>query len=330
MSKKKILVTGAAGFIGSHLVDALIARGEKVRCLVRRQDDLQFLPQDKVEIFYGDITNKNSLLPAVHSVQTIYHLAARTDFEGKTWKEYLEPNVLGTQNLIDLAIAEKVQRFIFFSSIRVVGLRDSKTPVNEMAPYQPLNFYDRSKYEAEKRLLSAHKEVKLPVVIIRPTSVYGPRDRGTYYSFFKAIAQGKFFLIGKGDNLVSFVHVKNVVNAAILAEERKEAVGKIYFINDEHPYTMRELAVTIAEAFEKKPPNFYLPVSLGYLAGYVGNLIKMLGMKFPLTSERVKNLTISYVFDISRAKKELGYNPKVALNEGVKQTTGWYKEHGWI
>lgn len=330
MSKRKILVTGAAGFIGSHLVDALVEVGEDVRCLVRKSDNLEFLPKGKVEIIFGDVTNKKTLEPAVCGVEIIYHLAAKTDFEGKTWGEYFQPNVIGTQNLIDLATRERVKRFVFFSTIRVIGLKDSKTLIDESLPYHPLNFYDRSKVEAEKKLLDAYKEKTLPVVVIRPTSVYGPRDRGTYYSFFKAIAQGKFFLIGKGENLVSFVHVKNVVDGAVLAGREKKAIGQIYFVNDEHPYTMRHLSETIAGAFGRKLPNFYLPVTLGYLAGHILNLSKVFGIKPPLTPEMVKNLTISYVFSIDKARKELGYRPKIRLEEGVRQTAIWYKKHGWI
>lgn len=330
MRKKKILVTGAAGFIGSHLVDALVTRGEPVRCLVRKQDNPEFLPQAKVEIIVGDITDKKSLIPAVSGVDIIYHLAAKTDFDGKRWEDYHRPNVLGTQNLLDLAVGEKVKRFIFFSTIRVVGLEDSKVPVNESAPYSPLNFYDKSKHEAEERLFEAYRKFGLPIVVIRPTSVYGPRDRGTYYAFFKTIAQGKFFLIGKGENLVSFVYVGNVVEAALLAGIKREAVGQVYFVNDDRPYTMSELADTIARAFGRKLPGFHLPLGLGYLAGHAFNLGKIFGIKPLLTPERVENLTISYVFDISKARKELGYKPVVTLDEGVKQTAVWYKKHGWI
>lgn len=327
----KVLVTGAAGFIGSHLVDALVARGDSVRCLVRKRDSLKFLPKNKVEIVYGDITDKKSLIPAVRGVETIYHLAAKTDFGGRTWEEYYRPNVLGTRNLIDLAIKEKVKRFVFFSTIRTIGLKDSKIPINETVSYHPLNFYDRSKVEAEQLLIRAYQEKELPIVILRLSSVYGPRDRGTYYSFFKTIAKGRFFIIGNGKNLVSFVYVGNVVNATLLAGESKKAIGQTYFLNDDRPYTMRELSKTIANAFGKKLPSFYLPESLGYLAGYgLAGLSKVLRFKPPLTPERIKNLTISYVFDISKAKRELGYSPKIGLKEGVKLTADWYKRYGWI
>jgi len=327
----QILVTGAAGFIGSHLIDALVTRGESVRCLVRKKDNLEFLPKEKVEIVIGDITDKKSLFSAVSGVDVIYHLAAKTDFEGRTWEEYYYPNVLGTKNLVDLAVKEGVKQFIFFSTIRTIGLRNSRKPVNESAPYAPLNFYDRSKVEAEKLLQEAFQKNKLPITIIRPSSVYGPRDKGTYYSFFKAIAQGKFFLIGRGNNLVSFVYVGNVVTAALLVKGNKKAVGQIYFINDERPYIMKELSKTIALAFGRRLPSFHLSTSLGYLAGYTfEGLGKVFGFKPPLTLERVKNLTISYVFDISKAKKQLGYQSKISLQEGVRRTVVWYKKYGWI
>lgn len=328
---KKVLVTGAAGFIGSHLVDALIARNITVRCLVRKNDDLQFLPKDRVQIVFGDVTDKNSLKGIVDGVDVIYHLAARTDFEGNNWTEYYQPNVLGTQNLIDLAIKKRAKRFVFFSTMRVVGLRDSKEPIDESAPCNPLNFYDRSKSEAEERLLTAYQKFDLPVTILRPSSVYGPRGRGTYLSFFKTIAKGRFFLVGSGENQISFVFVKNLVDAAILAAYKKEAVGQTYFISDARPYTMVELSRTIGLNFGRKIPPWYLPIPLGYIAGYSFLLLgKVFGFVPPLTPERVKNLTISYVFDISKARRELGYQPKVNLETGIKETVLWYKKNGWV
>ncbi|MDP3888617.1 MAG: NAD-dependent epimerase/dehydratase family protein [bacterium] len=332
MPKKEIiLVTGAAGFIGSHLVDVLVAKGYRVRCFVRKKDNLEFLPNKNIEIFYGDITDKRSILPAIKGVDIVYHLAAKTDFAGKNWNEYYRPNVLGTQNLIDLAVKEKVRSFIFFSTIRVIGLRDCKQPVNELAVYNPLNFYDRSKYEAEKKLFEAYHELKLPITIIRPTSVYGPRDRGTYYSFFKAIAAGKFFLIGSGKNLVSFVNVKNVVEAAILAKDSLKAVGQVYFINDDRAYTMKEFSSQIARAFGKQLPRLRLPIVSAYVVSYfLSGCARVLGFKPILTPERVKNLTLNYVFDIKKAKRDLGYKPKIGLVEGVQETAQWYKKHDWI
>lgn len=185
--------------------------------------------------------------------------------------------------------------------------------------------------EAEKFLLSLYKDKKFPVTIIRPSSVYGPQDRGTYYAFFKTIERGLFFLIGTGKNQVSFVFVKNVVKAAILAAKKRNSSGKIYFITDARPYTMKELSETIAAAFGKKINSFRIPVPLGYLIGFSMDIInKFTGLSFPLSVDRVKNLTISYVLDIKRAKKELDYQPEINLKEGTKITANWYKIHGWI
>lgn len=331
MKKRIILVTGAAGFIGSHLTDALVRRKEKVRCLVRKQDDLKYLQKNKVEIFFGDVTNRQTLSKAIKGVDIVYHLAAKTDFSGKTWKSYWFPNVLGTKNVVDLAVKEKVKRLIFFSTIRTIGLKDSKQPRNEKAPYCPLNYYDQSKVEGEKILLKAYKEQRLPITIIRPSSVFGPRDKGTYFSFFKTIAKGRFFLIGDGNNLVSFVYVKHVVQAAIKIIDSEKTIGEIYFINDAKPYYMKNLAKTISMAFGKQLPKFYLPTVIAYIIGFLWAILgKWLKIPVILTPERVKNLTISYVFDISKSIRDFGYNPKIPLTRSITETAKWYKKYGWI
>lgn len=219
----------------------------------------------------------------------------------------------------------------FFSTIRTIGLKNSKEPISESAPYDPKNYYDRSKVEAEKILLSLYKEKKFPVTIIRPSSVYGPRDRGTYFSFFKSIKNGLFFLIGSGNNLVSFVFVKNVVDAAILAAKNTKSTGNVYFITDKRPYSIKEISETIAVAFGGHIPGIHIPLIIGYFVGYCMDFMKNIsGLSLPLSTERVKNLTISYVFDINKAKKELNYNPKFGLSEGVKRTVDWYERNGWL
>ncbi|MDP2860599.1 MAG: NAD-dependent epimerase/dehydratase family protein [bacterium] len=328
---KKVLVTGAAGFIGSNLVKKLVDEKALVCAFVRKTDDLRFLPKKGIKIVTGDLIKKSSLIPAIKGAEIIFHLGAKTDFAGETWEDYYLSNVLGTKNLVDLAVKEKIERFIFFATIRTVGLKNSRLPVDETAPYGPVNFYDRSKVEGEKIVKKAQKKHGLPITIIRPSSVYGPMDRGTYFGFFKAIADNRFFLIGKGDNLVSFVYVGNVVGGAMLAAEKKEAIGKTYFINDERPYTMKELSETIAGAFGKTLPPFYLPKYLGYAAGFALEVAgKIFNFTPPLSRERVKNLTINYVFSTEKAQKDLGYKPLTSLAEGVNFTANWYKTHGWI
>jgi len=297
-------------------------KGENIKEHIRKK---------RVKVFYGDIEKKKTLEEAVKDVDIIYHLAARTDFEGKIYQEYHRPNVLGTQNLIDLAVKEKVKRFIFFSSIHAVGLTQVPQFADENVIPKPPGFYGKSKLEAERRLNKAYKEHGLPIVIIRPTTVYGPRNFSDTYELIKVISQGKFFLLGKGYNLLGYIYVDNIIEAVRLAQIKKEAIGQTYFISDFYPYTLRELSSTIAQYFGRKLPPFYLPVPLAYLASLSLELGgKLFGFKPPLFRARLKTMTSSYTYDVSKVVKELGFFPTVDLKEGMQRTIAWYKKHNFL
>jgi len=333
----KVLVTGGTGFIGSHLVERLSREKVKVRCLVRRQSNATFLKTlEGIELFEGDLLRPRSLFEASKGVRKIFHLAAVSHtLEDVDYSFFRRQNILPSINLAKAAIENKVEKFIYYSSIEAVGLRAAtniKKPINESVTPSPETKYGRSKLEIERNLLDIHKNKSLPVVIIRPSVIYGPRDitHGPL-KLFKSIQSGMFRIVGDGGNLVSWCYVENLVEATILAANKKISDGQIYFVNDEQPYEFKKIAEVAAKNLGVKLPGLRIPLFLAKLACMPIEI----GFSFfkkdpPLSRSKLRLATQSFVYDISKAKKELGYKQVYSLAKGMKKTIAWYKENGYL
>lgn len=328
----KILVTGGTGFIGSNLVKALTAKRKDVRCLIRNKSDITSLKGLKLETVKGDLTDRHSLPEATKGVEIVYHLAAVTNLLGGKIDTYQLVNVDGTRNILEACLTAGVKKFIYFSSIVAAGPSYGGVPLDENSPCHPLTPYGKSKYEAEKIVLQFFRDYKLPVVIIRPSNVYGPGGLFGYVPIFiKGVDKKIFFTIGSGNRLMSFCYIDNLIEAAILAEERF-APGQIYFISDERPHTFNELIETIAEEEKIKLFNLHIPLWVAYGFGYFLELLSKVWKSLPPVSRSsIKNISgYSWVCDISKVKKELGYLPNIELKEGIKRTVAWFRETGYI
>ena len=331
----KILITGAAGFIGSHLVELLLSEKEKVsrlRLLIRDTDTLDNLPSKNFDIVRGDIADKEFVKKAMEGVEIVYHLAAKIDFDGK-WGEYKETNVDGTANLLSACEKGKVKKFINFSSIGVFGLPAGVGDIlgwDEDHPKTYSNLYGRSKWEAEKLVMKAHEKKELSYVTIRPASVYGPREKGPTYELYKAIKNNRFFPIGNGENKMHYVYVSDLVKAARQAEKGKVKAGE-YIIAGAKPTKFKDVYRHISQSIAKKPSNLYIPKGVAMTAAY-GFLFleKITGKKMPLFPSRVRTMTTNYYYNIDKARKEIGYDPKISFEKGAKITGRWYLENGWL
>ena len=334
MKIKKVLVIGGTGFIGSHLVDTLIKRGYKVRCLVRKTSNLKWIEdhvkKNRIDLAYGDIVDKKSLELATKGVDVVYNLATIIDERWVRYEDFKKINLVGTKNIVEACIKNQVKKFIYFSSIAAVGMESANHPINEQEHCKPTTLYGKSKYEAEKFLNNVIKQNKINIVILRPPTVYGPREAYNTASLFRTIQQGKFKIIGNGKNLMSFCFIKNVVDAAILAMERETANNETFFITDERAYSLQEFAETIAKEYNVKISKIHIPYWIAYFTGFCFETIEKITRKKALLSrDRVKTMTSTYTYNISKAKKLLGYNPKYNLQTGVKETAKWYKENGY-
>jgi nucleoside-diphosphate-sugar epimerase len=323
----KTLVTGATGFIGKHLVKALVEQGRYVRCLVRKSSDTDYLQELGVELCYGDLLNKDSLKNAVKDVSIIYHLAGEV-FSTRP-RDYYKINVDGTQNLLKLCSSENIEKFIYLSSIAAVGPnRKTGELLNETTPYKPITPYGISKYKTEEIVSDFSERYGLPVIIIRAPTVYGPgvNTASRVFLFLDRIDKGLYRIIGDGTNLISLCYIDNLINGILLAEEKQVSGYSTYFIADHKPYAIKEMAQKIAENLNTTISKFCIPVWIAKITGFIYPFLKLKKSKTPISKYMIKEIAHSWACDISKAKQELGYNPMIDFNQGIRKTVMWYKE----
>lgn len=334
----KILITGAAGFIGSNLVEFLIEQKippEKLKLLVWNNESLRNLPKLNFDIIRGDINNKNDVKIALRDVDTIYHLAALTIDGGKYYKkeEYQEVNVEGTKNLLEGCKNLKIKKFIFFSSIAVYGLPAWTGNMNgwdENHFKKPQEIYGESKLLAEKVLEQAHEKWGIPYAIIRPTSVYGPRDKRNLLELYKTIKKHIFVYIGNGKNKMDYVFVKDVARAAFLASKSNASKGD-YIIGGGEPLTLNEIIKDVSASINSKILPIHIPILPALILSYISLWIsKVLMIKPIFFPNRVRVMTRNCYFNISKAKKELKYSPLFSFKEGTRITAKWLIENKLI
>ncbi len=324
----KIFVTGASGFIGSHLVENLILRGYHVKCLIRKHSNQRWLKGLPVEYVYGDLFDFEVLRKAVSDVDYIYHIAGVT--ASKTKRGYFLGNQEATKVLLKAAETNSnLKRFIFAGSLTAVGPSTDGKPVNEESKLQPITTYGKSKMAAEKEVLSFQN--KIPFTIVRIPAVYGPRDTATL-DFFKTVNNGIIPLVGFKSKYVNILHVDDVVDGLILAGEHPDAAGKTYFIGSEKAYTWEDIGKVTQEIIHRKTIKVRVPEFIVVIVAALYNLIDLFSRKPSVFNfEKSKDMIAdAWICDISKAKNELGFQQKITLEEGVKETFKWYKEAGWI
>ncbi|MGI9059256.1 MAG: NAD-dependent epimerase/dehydratase family protein [Ktedonobacteraceae bacterium] len=326
----KVLVTGAAGFLGGHLVDMLVEQNYAVRAMVRPSEDASRLYALKnVEVVLGDLTDEASLKRAVRDVQRVFNVAAKTGPWG-TEDTYRAINVQGLADLIHASLDAGVQRFVHTSSITVYG-HHLQGIVTEDDPFHAEdNPYSRTKIAGEKLIANLVKDKAASVVIVRPGWIYGPRDSASFGRFVAMVEAGKGFLLGSGKNIVPVVYVRDVAQGLIKAGEAgNETIGRAYTIADDHRVTQAEYLNTIADCLHVPPVSLKLPYTAMYLAGRSAELAwQAMGRRNaappPVTTYGVTLLGSDQMFSIGRARQELGYEPAFDLTHGVAEGVRWY------
>jgi nucleoside-diphosphate-sugar epimerase len=326
----KVLVTGAAGFLGGHLVDMLLERGDDVRAMVRPVEDTSYLQTLKnVEIVQGDLTDSDSLKRAVQGVQRVYNVGARTGPWGLE-EVYRAINVQGLSSLIYAALDAGVQRIVHTSSITVYG-HHLHGIVTEDHPYHAEdNPYSRTKIAGEKLVANLVKDQGAPVVTVRPGWIYGPRDNASFGKYVARVEGGKFFLIGSGSNIVPVVYVRDVAQGLIKAGDGPDkAIGQAYTLVDDRRVTQAEYLNTIADALGKPHLKFRAPFTALYLAGRSAELVwQAMGKRNaappPLTTYGITLQGGDQQFSIDKARRDLGYAPEYDVTRGVGEGVRWY------
>ena len=327
----KNLVTGASGFLGSHVVDGLLGRGEEVRALVRETSDTAYLTSLGVELAVGNLGDGQSVLKAAKGVDRIYHCAALSADWG-TWEEFTASNVTGVQNVLEAALIASVEKLVHVSTTDVYGYPDA--PVDETAPYRARGFpYNNTKIEGEKLVWQYHRKKGLPITVVRPVSIYGPRSVSFVIEIVDLLKTGDMVHIAKGIKPAGLAYATNVVDLMLLAADNPKSVGQAYNACDGSSVGWREYVNRLADIVGVKHPGIVIPYRLAYFVGLLMEKIYvMFGKKDRplLTRTVVEIFGTSQGFSIEKARRELGYEPKVDFEEGMKRVESWLKEAGRI
>jgi nucleoside-diphosphate-sugar epimerase len=325
----KALVTGATGFIGSHLVEALIQRGAQVRCLVRNERHLGWVKDLPVEFVVGNCQEKNSLKQAVKDVDHVFHLAGVTTAVNE--KTYFEVNALGTENLVQACIEDnpRLKKFIYLSSQAAAGPCRSGEKKKASDPCEPVSPYGRSKLLGEDLALSHSHE--LPLLILRPCAVYGPRDKG-FYELFKCLSKGIKPCLTDHDQHISMCYVQDLVRAILLAAETQTESGEILFLSDGQDYRMEEVGDIFAQAMGISALQLPLPKQLLFGLAFLAECISRVSGKPSIMSRgKVEEMIQkNWLCDITKARALLGFEPRISLARGAKLAVDWYKKENWL
>ncbi len=324
-SKMRVLVTGATGFTGGALAKKLVDQGNEVVALVRRSGNVSALEALGVKLKYGDITDRTAVINAAEGCDIIYHIAAVYRTAGHSDSYYEDVNVNGVQYVVDAATHHKVGRTVHCSTIGVHGDIE-ELPSDEESPFNPGDIYQRTKLSGEE-LFAYEMENGLNGVIFRPGAIYGPGDM-RLLKMFKQIKRGFFPLFGGGKNLYHLSYIDDLTDGIILCGEHPQAVGERFILCSNEYSTLKELSGVIAEELGVKQPTFSPPIApLMWAAKLCEALCKPMGIEPPLHTRRVEFFVKSRAFDNQKARKVIGFSPKVSTRDGVKRTINWYEEN---
>ena len=330
----KILITGASGFIGSFIVEEALKQGFETWAAVRKSSSKEYLQDERIHFIELNLSSKAQLIEQLrpHQFDYVVHAAGVTKCLNKA--DFRRINTEGTKNLVDalLHLQMPLKRFVFLSSLSVFGAIKEQLPYDEIREDdtpKPNTEYGRSKLEAEKYIDSIGS--RLPYTILRPTGVYGPREKD-YFMMAKSIKQHIDFAVGYQRQDITFVYVTDVVQAVFLALEKGET-GRKYFLSDGQVYQSTTFSDLIHEELGRPwwlritAPVWVLRI-VTFFGEYIGH---MTGKVTALNNDKYNILRQrNWRCDIEPARRELGFEPKIQLKEGVKTTIQWYKDHKWL
>lgn len=325
------LITGANGFVGSHLSDELLRRGYRVRCLVRKTSNLQWLKGKQVELFDTGLNNPDALQQALNGADYVYHIAGTVKAPNEAG--YIKGNVQLTRNVLEAVsrYGQGVKNVVVTSSLAASGPALPNQPVTEVTPCNPLSQYGRSKVLQEQVCMEYFTQQQMPVTIVRPPIVYGERDTEVLV-LFKLINRGIFTMAGFTDKQISLVYITDLVSGLILAAEAPKAPGQIYFIASGEIMTWSALGSIAASLLHKRTVSIRIPHTLLYGVAAFNHLWGKISGNMPLVNlEKAKEMAQpAWTCSIEKAKTLLGFEPQFTVPRGFAQTIQWYKQHKWL
>lgn len=321
----RALITGASGFVGTHLIKKLLKNNWSVRILIHNKNIHE---SRDCEVFTGDIGDKKVLEDALREVDVLFHLAAALGGALLAKNEFFRINAAGTQKVLEAAFNAGVKKAIHFSSAGVLGAVQNNEAADEGYPTGPISAYDQSKLEGEKIALNFAKEGK-PVIVIRPGWVYGHGDRRTF-KLIRAIAQKKFILVTRGQAHQTPVFIDDLLQGVMLCVEQGRS-GEIYNIAGDEVLTVRQIVENIAIATNSTIPKISLPLFPTKVAAWkLEKTFRLFKKEAPLTRGKLAFFIHPKPLSIQKAVRELGYVPQTNFQTGIAQTVAWYREQGWL
>ncbi len=326
----RTLVTGGTGFTGSHLVRRLLGRGDEVRVLDAAPGLFhEELGRLGAQITFGSVADTALVDRLVAGTEVVFHLAATFRQINLPKREYWEINCRGTRRVAESCLRHDVRRLVYCSTQGVHG-HITKVPGDESAPIAPEDYYQQTKYEGEQALWEVARQ-GLEASVIRPMAIYGPGDPGRFLMLFRAVRRGRFFMFGDGETFYHPCYVANLVDGFELAAEVPKAVGETYLIGDDRYVSLNELVRATGASLGVTVRIVHLPFAPLWAAAVACETIcAPLGLEPPLFRRRADWFRQVRAFTVDKARRELGFIPRVPLAEGLARTAAWYKEQGYL
>jgi len=317
-----VFLTGATGFIGNHLAQRLVSRGHKLRCLARPTSDINSLKKMNASIVIADLTDREAMKKALQGVDIIYHTAAVVG-EWISKVEATNINIEGTKALLEASLGSKVKRFVHVSSLGVLGMKNHYNTPPEAPLKEAGDAYVDTKVGSERVVIDFYRKHGFPCVVIRPGFVFGSGDRRFLPRMLNLIREGKFFFLGKGNNIMNVVYIDNLIDVLLEAGKREKAIGQIYNVTNKDKVTMKDFVFMICDILGIGRPHKSIPFPVAkFVASAMEAHSRLTKKKEPpmLTKARVKVAGLNLDFDISKTIKELDYDSRVSIREGLEKT----------
>ncbi len=321
----RAFLTGGSGFIGSHLIDALLGDGWRVTALAHRTP----IPQSgKVEVVAAEITDVRALESGMKDAAVVFHLASALGSTPIDRREFVRINAAGTEAALEAARRARVPRVVHFSSAGVFGRVKDGDVADEGYPPRPILAYDHAKLAGEKAALRSAAE-GMNVVVVRPGWAYGPGDRRTF-KLIRRVAAGPFIMTTKAAARQTPVYITDLVKGALSAAARGRA-GEIYHLAGAEILTAGQIVGAVASAAGRRLPRFRVPGLPARLAAwFMEKALRPLGQEPPLSRPKLSFFLDSKPLSIAKARRELGFSPEIDFAHGIRLALDWYRRNGWL